>query len=75
MSGGANLDAIRQLATNLREALEVFFASGVPSCEPGCTCPMSRAIAATVHFIDCVERFDRGELMMPADGLPTCAPL
>jgi len=71
MSDDQDHDAVRQLATNLRGALEAYWASGTPACQAGCMCPLSRAIASAVHFIDCVERFDAGELLMPHDGLPT----
>lgn len=39
MSDDADLDVIRQLATRLREALEVYWASGIPIMSTGLRMP------------------------------------
>lgn len=61
-------DAVRQLATNLRDALATYETTAPELCKLGCTCPLSKAVREARAFISSVERYDAGELVI--GGLP-----
>jgi len=64
----ASEQQLRQLAADMRQAIERYDAAPGPKCPPECTCPVSRAINWSRVVIEMVDRYDRGELV--PGGLP-----
>jgi hypothetical protein len=68
----ASEQQLRQLAADMRQAIDRYDAAPGPKCPPGCPCPVSHAINAARVLVIMVEKYDRGELV--PGGLPLSGP-
>lgn len=64
-------EAVRQLASQLRDAILAFEKTAPKHCPPGCSCPLSMALRSGRMLVAAVDGFDQGELV--PGGLPNAA--